>query len=99
MFVLFFVFILLIVGVQLWSGKWLFLIAGYNLMNDEEKGELNPRFLGKVTGLIALLSAFILIGMMILPQLKWVWFTLQVLVLGVGLIFLNTSPKRFKKEN
>lgn len=91
--------ILLIAGVQLWRGKWLFLIADYIKLNDEKRKKLNIRFLGKINGIMTLSIAVILIGMAIWPQLKWVWLISEVLVLGVGLIFLNTSPKRFKKEN
>ncbi|MBO0454469.1 MULTISPECIES: DUF3784 domain-containing protein [Enterococcus] len=83
--------LLLISGLQLIRGKWLFLIAGYNTMTKEEKKQYDGHQLGKLVGsflvylslvcLVSnLLSAKLLIAMIILP-------TIPVVVIA------NTSKK------
>ncbi|OTN87837.1 hypothetical protein A5819_000285 [Enterococcus sp. 7E2_DIV0204] len=39
--------IFILCGIQLWRGKWLWLIAGYNTASKQEKATLNERALGK----------------------------------------------------
>ncbi|MFN6734998.1 DUF3784 domain-containing protein [Enterococcus gallinarum] len=49
---------------------YLFLVAGYNTMNKENKDKVNGRFVGKVIGTMLLLSCLIIGTMLIIPQHK-----------------------------
>lgn len=40
--------ILMMTGSQLFRGKWLFLIAGYNTLSQSDKEKLNSKFIGRV---------------------------------------------------
>lgn len=42
--------ILMMTGSQLFRGKWLFLIAGYNTLSQSDKEKLNSKFIGKIKG-------------------------------------------------
>ncbi|KAF1296961.1 hypothetical protein BAU15_15125 [Enterococcus sp. JM4C] len=88
---------LLISGVQLFRGKWLFLVAGYNTMSKEEQEKLNGKFLGKVVGIMLLLSCLIIATTLIYPEAERVCTILQfVIVFGV-VIYVNVSDKRKAK--
>ena len=84
----------LVSGVQLCRGKWLFLVAGYNTMSDEEKSKVKGRFVGKVVGTMLLLSCLIIITMVIYPAAQTIGFILQLAIVIISLIYVNVSNKR-----
>ena len=84
----------LITGVQLFRGKWLFLVAGYNTMSKENKDKINGKFVGKVTGTMLLLSCLIIGMMLIYPAAQTVCFILQLVIVITGIIYVNVSNKR-----
>ena len=81
-------------GVQLFRGRWLFLVAGYNTMSKEKRKKLNGRFIGKVIGTMLLLSCLIIFAMLIYPEAKTFYFILQLAIVIIGVIYVNVSDKR-----
>ncbi|MFS0926367.1 DUF3784 domain-containing protein [Enterococcus durans] len=86
--------LLLISGVQLFRGKWLFLVAGYNTMNKENKDKVNGRFVGKVIGAMLLLSCLIIGTMLVYPAAQTICFILQIMIVITGIVYVNVSSKR-----
>ncbi|MBP1042668.1 DUF3784 domain-containing protein [Vagococcus sp. BWB3-3] len=88
-------FALFVIGIQLFRGKWLMLIAGYNTSSKEQRAKINGRNLGKLIGSLILFCSFAIIMMSFVPQLDSLFAILIPILLLVSLVFANTS-KLFK---
>jgi predicted membrane protein len=86
--------LLLLTGIQLFRGKWLFLIAGYNTLKQADKEKLNGRFIGKVVGALLLFSSAVIGATLLYPKGKVIWFVCQILLALAAIIYVNTSKKR-----
>lgn len=80
-------------GIQLFRGKWLFLIAGYNTLSQSDKEKLNGTFIGKVVGGLLLLSALIIGAMLLYPKGQVVWFSCQILFVTIAIVYVNVSKR------
>ena len=81
--------ILMMTGSQLFRGKWVFLIAGYNTLSQSDKEKLNSKFIGKIIGILLLLSSVIIGAMVLYPKGKTVWFICQILIIIIAVIYVN----------
>ncbi|WP_430602071.1 hypothetical protein IGJ02_002284 [Enterococcus sp. DIV0724b] len=91
------ILIFIICGVQLWRGKWSWLIAGYNTASEQEKAKTNEWALGKVMSIILIISAMLIgLGSLFL-QLQLVIAIAITILVGGAIAYINTSP-RFKNE-
>lgn len=81
---------LLVSGIQLWRGKWLNLIAGYNTMSREEKSKVNGRFVGRVVGTALLFCAALVIVTVIFPKSAMVCAVLIGISVVVVLVLANS---------
>lgn len=90
------ILIFIVCGIQLWQGKWLWLIAGYNTANKQEKAKINGRALGKAIGGLLIFSA-VLIGLMrLFPAFQPIAVVTIILLVGGMITYINLSP-RFKQ--
>lgn len=86
--------LLVVTGIQLFRGKWLFLIAGYNTISQSDKEKLNGKFIGKIVGGLLLLSSVIIGAMILYPKGKMIWFICQVLLIIIAIIYVNTTKRK-----
>ena len=77
---------LLFMAIQLWQGKWAFLISGYNTMSKEEKSQYDERVLCRHTSKILIGCCFGL-GLVVLGlRVENIW----LLPMGMSLILIST---------
>ncbi|XOQ36145.1 MAG: DUF3784 domain-containing protein [Lactococcus sp.] len=88
--------ILMMTDSQLFIGKWLFLIAGYNTLSQSDREKLNGKFIGRIIGILLLLSSVIIGAMVFYPKGQTVWFVCQILLIVVTMIYLNMSKRKNK---
>ncbi|MBV7392239.1 DUF3784 domain-containing protein [Enterococcus alishanensis] len=74
--------ILNISGIQLIRGKWLFLIAGYNTMTENEKKHYNGDTLGKLVGSYLLVVSLVCLFSKVLPL------NFQLIIIVISTIFI-----------
>lgn len=86
--------ILMMTGSQLFRGKWLFLIAGYNTLSQSDKEKLNGKFIGRIIGILLLLSSVIIGAMVLYPKGKTAWFICQILLIIIAMIYVNSSKRK-----
>ena len=91
-----------ILGVILIRGKGAFLIAGYNTSSPQEKAMYNEKALCQAVGamMFACAICFLISGIgsyFELLFLCWAGYTLLLIAVIVGMIFVNTS-KRLKRK-
>lgn len=84
----------ILTGIQLFRGKWLFLIAGYNTLGQSDQAKLNGKFIGKVIGALLVLSSLMIGGMLLYPKGQVVWLTCQVLLVISAIGYVNTSKRK-----
>lgn len=89
------IFIFIVCGVQLWRGKWLWLIAGYNTASKQEKEKINGRVLGKAMSGILIFSALLIGWASLFPRFQLVSVVVIIIIVGGMIAYINTSP-RFK---
>ena len=95
--------LLLSLGIALLQGKGAWLIAGYNTLPDDEKAKYDELALCKATGKmvfgIAFSTAFILLGELFQVEgLVIAGVVLMVVIILVGIIYINTGSRYFKRE-
>src|SRR5690606_26498089 len=95
--------LLLILGIALLQGKGAWLIAGYNTLSDEEKAKYDELALCKATGkmifAIAFSTTFILLGELFQGEgLIIAGVVLMVVIILIGIIYINTGNRYLKKE-
>ena len=86
--------ILMMTGSQLFRGKWLFLIAGYNTLSQSDKEKLNSKFIGKIIGILLLLSSVIIGAMVLYSKGKTVWFICQIVLIIIAMIYVKSSKRK-----
>lgn len=92
-FVLILEIVILVTGIQLCRGKWLFLVAGYNTMGKESKAIVNGNFVGRTLGILLLVSSVIIGTAAVFPEAQTVCFVLQILVVAAAIVYVNMSKK------
>lgn len=97
-----FVALFCVLGAILMRGKGAFLIAGYNTSSPQEKAVYNEKALCRAVGamMFAIAGCFLISGIgsyFRLLVLAWAGYTLLLIVVIVGMIFVNTS-KRLKRK-
>ncbi|MBO0440657.1 DUF3784 domain-containing protein [Candidatus Enterococcus ikei] len=96
MFDLFMIAVFIGCAIQFWRGKWLWLIAGYNTVSQQEKKKINSSALGKAMSGLMITSA-VLIGLIrFFPKLQLAGVIGIVMLVGGMIAYVNTSS-RFKK--
>lgn len=90
------ILIFILCGIQLWRGKWLWLIAGYNTASKQEKATLNGRALGKAMGGILFISAALIGLISLFPEIQLMAVVVIIVLVGMMIAYINTSP-RFKR--
>lgn len=75
-----FILIFAICGIQLFRGKWLMLMAGYNTASKKEREKMNGKALGKLVGSISLICSFLMLILALFP-------TPTVILLFIILVF------------
>ena len=91
-------FILIILGILIFNGKCLILIAGYNTLSNEEKEKIDKKYLSKKTGLflseVGILC--IILGMAIKYFTKYMTYIsiIFVLIIITQTIFLIYSVNK-----
>ncbi|EOL46343.1 DUF3784 domain-containing protein [Enterococcus caccae] len=80
-------------GIQLWRGKWLWLIAGYNTATKQEKAKLNGKMLGKAVSGLLFISAISIGLTSFFPEIKLVTIVGIIVLVGMMIAYVNTSPK------
>ncbi|UOE95750.1 DUF3784 domain-containing protein [Alkalihalobacillus sp. LMS39] len=96
-------FIFLVLGIILSTGRGGFLIAGYNTMPKEEKENIDTVALCKFMGKMMFAFSFSLVLWIIsdIYEIRWL-FTFGLLIVFIlvifTLVYVNTGH-RFKKEN
>ncbi|MBX8938811.1 DUF3784 domain-containing protein [Enterococcus gilvus] len=83
--------LIMVMGIQLIRGKWLFLIAGYNTMTKEEKKRYNGPYLGKLVGSYLIFVSLVCLLHKILPVNLLI--TLLILSSIIVVILGNTSKR------
>lgn len=83
--------LIMVMGIQLIRGKWLFLIAGYNTMTKEEKKRYNGTYLGKLVGSYLIFVSLVCLLHKILPANLLI--TLLILSSIIVVILGNTSKR------
>ena len=91
-----------ILGIVLVQGKGAFLIAGYNTSSPQEKGAYNEKALCRAVGIMmfGLALCMVIAGVgtwFVSSALMWIGYALFMVVIIVGLIYVNTS-KRLKRK-
>lgn len=86
--------LLLIIGVQFLRGKWLFLIAGYNILTSEEKNKINGKFIGKIIGGLIIVSAFLVATTAIYPKFSLISLGLEIISIIITIIYTNQNKDR-----
>ena len=91
-----------ILGIVLFCGKGSFLIAGYNTASPEEKAEFDEKALCRAVGCMmfacaACFGLLMLSDVLLSMALFWVGLAAFILVIVVGVIYMNTSKKIKRK--
>lgn len=82
----------LILSIQMYRGKWLFLIAGYNTMRKERKAQYNTSRLSKCLSIYLFLISVILFYSVIFPESHSNAITITMILLTVVLLVVGNSP-------
>lgn len=93
---LFFVLLLIVLGVQSYRGKLTRLMADYLAQNAQGKKQLDEKFLGKIQGGLAFIFAGLAGGYILFPKLQTFLLLAQIIVLFSFILYLNITPKKFK---
>ncbi|WP_314067941.1 DUF3784 domain-containing protein [uncultured Vagococcus sp.] len=83
--------VLFIVGIQLFRGKWLMLIAGYNTSSREKREQINGHNFGKLIGGLVLICSLAIIITLIKPEIANVFAALIPLLVLFSLVFAHFS--------
>lgn len=84
----------IILGVQFLRQKWLFLIAGFNMLNDKEKAQVNIPVLSKIVGIFCLSVACLNMISLYSPKYNHATTSLIFLLLIILIILSNTIAKK-----
>ncbi|MDN3139650.1 DUF3784 domain-containing protein [Enterococcus faecalis] len=85
------IFFFALIGIQLFRGKWLMLIAGYNTSSKEERKKMNGKNLGKLFACLLFFLCFLLV-LQTFNLLSPGIFSLLIFSATIGtIIFANTS--------
>lgn len=83
--------VLFIVGIQLFRGQWLRLIAGYNTSSREKREQINGHNLGKLIGGLVLICSLTIVITLIKPEIANVFAVLIPLLVLFSLVFAHFS--------
>lgn len=92
---LFFFFAL--IGIQLFRGKWLMLIAGYNTSSKEERKKMNGKNLGKLFACLLFFLCLLLV-LQTFNLLSPGIFSLLIFSATIGTIIFANSSILFKNK-
>ena len=87
------IFIFLVLGIQIFRGRWLFLIAGFNMKSPEEKAKINQARMSKIVGLCALSIACLEFVDLFLPKENTITTSLIFLSLIITILLVNTITR------
>lgn len=96
------VLLFVILAIMFFCGKGAFLIAGYNTASSEKKATVDEKALCRAMGGMMLACA-VCFGLLMLSDvlqsmaLLWVGLSAFILVIIVGVVYMNTSKKVKRK--
>ncbi|MGY3705013.1 hypothetical protein BW731_02215 [Vagococcus martis] len=91
---IFVILIFLTIGIQIFRGKWLFLIAGFNMSSTKEKSKVNIPIMSKIIGSFCLtIAALELVGF-IFPDINTIITSIIFISLILTIIFTNVLAKK-----
>lgn len=88
---IFVITLLFILGIQFIRGKWIKLIAGYIMLDEDEKARINATRLGKAVGQACIFEAILLLLYYFLILPTWILYSSTFFVVIMTLIRINTS--------
>lgn len=88
------ILISLVLGIQFFRGKWLFLIAGFNMSSSEEKAKINIPIMSKIIGSFSLTVGLLEFIDFFLPEDNIVTTSLIFLSLIITVILVNVFAKK-----
>lgn len=91
---LFIILIFIILGIQILRRKWLFLIAGFNMLTSKEKSKINISILSKIIGTFCLIVATLQIISLYKSEYNHLTTSLIFLSLIITIILSNTLVKK-----
>lgn len=86
----------IIIGIQLFRGKWLMLMAGYNTSSKEKREQMNGKALGRLLACLLWITSACMIFLQFFPQFEIETLIVVTATILFVLIYANTS-KRYKK--
>ncbi|MCL1948926.1 MAG: DUF3784 domain-containing protein [Turicibacter sp.] len=99
-FIFFLAILFVIAAIQLWRGKWTFLIQGYSSLSPKDREAYHARALGKLTAIILLICAFSLCLIALNTRYRFPWVVplamALILISGLGGSVYAKTSKRFK---
>ena len=87
-----------ILGIQLLRSKWLFLIAGFNMLSTKEKEQINTSILSKIVGTFSLFVALLQLISLYQPNYNQITTALIFLSLIVTIILSHILAKKASKK-
>ncbi|EPI32527.1 hypothetical protein D350_00779 [Enterococcus faecalis VC1B-1] len=91
------IFFFALIGIQLFRGKWLMLIAGYNTSSKEERKKMNGKNLGKLFACLLFFLCLLLV-LQTFNLLSPGIFSLLIFSATIGTIIFANSSILFKNK-
>lgn len=91
---IFVILIFLTIGIQIFRGKWLFLIAGFNTSSAKEKSKINVPVMSKIMGSFCLTIAVLELVGFIFPDINTIITSLIFISLILTIVLTNVLAKK-----
>ena len=91
---IFVILIFLTIGIQIFRGKWLFLIAGFNTSSAKEKSKVNVPVMSKIMGSFCLTIAVLELVGFIFPDINTIITSLIFISLILAIVLINVLAKK-----